>query len=486
MPSRSPHLAGYASSTGRRVDSTNTKHFDVWLVATGVFLAVLVAQLVLVALVGTDIPLFDQWDSEGKSLYPSWLDGTWRVADLLRAHNEHRILWTRLLDLGLFVANGQWDPLVQMAAGAFIHAAAAAFLAVLLAAGWRPAVQGAIAAGIALINVPHIAWSNALCGFQSQFYFAILFSFIALWWLTPGRASGWRIAGGIFAAVAACFSMGAGAFIPLALICLAILRAVERRAFDRQLLRDIAPGLGLLVFAWMVRAPVSSHVAFQAESWASFISAFARSAAWPHVWMPIAALVLNGPLLLGIGRRLAARCSNSDIREDFVLLLGLWALIAAAAMAWSRGGGPEFDGAVPPRYYDFLILLPVANVWCAIRSYREVSTARRGVAKSLLVGWGLFLATGWLGLSADALRGVIIPRAKDRDAPVRLAIAFQRTRDPAVFAGRSILLIPHTSAESVDAVLSDRRLTGKLPPSFQPGEPLGPLSRAVRWLLRRR
>ena len=59
----------------------------------------------------------------------------------------------------------------------------------------------------------------------------------------------------------------------------------------------------------------------------------------------------------------------------------------AAAMAWSRGASGEFAGAVPSRYADFLVLLPLANAWCAmvlVRAARAEGGAggergRRGV-----------------------------------------------------------------------------------------------------------
>jgi hypothetical protein len=70
-------------------------------------------------------------------------------------------------------------------------------------------------------------------------------------------------------------------------------------------------------------------------------------------------------------------------------------------------------------------------------------------------------------------------------APVRVARAFQATGDPAVFAGQPRLLVPHPNPEAVRAVLNDPRMQGALPPSLQPGRPMGPLSRAVRWLLGR-
>src|SRR5688572_5171736 len=100
-----------------------------WVLFVGVFFLVLVAQLTLVSFAGTDIPFHDEWDVEGNWLYPAFRDGTLVPADFLRLHNEHRIAWTHLLNVALFTANGQWDPLVQMLAIAVLRAACAAGLA---------------------------------------------------------------------------------------------------------------------------------------------------------------------------------------------------------------------------------------------------------------------------------------------------------------------------------------------------------------------
>ena len=65
---------------------------------------------------GSPTPFWDQWDAEGAVLYPKFLDGTLHVADLIAAHNEHRIFVTRLWSLLLLELGGYWDPMLQMAA----------------------------------------------------------------------------------------------------------------------------------------------------------------------------------------------------------------------------------------------------------------------------------------------------------------------------------------------------------------------------------
>lgn len=455
-----------------------------WWAPAAVFLLVGGAQLWLVARAGTDLPFQDQWDAEGRLLYPAWIDGTLRATDLLRAHNEHRIVWTHLLNLALFAFNGQWDPLVQLVVGAGLRAAVAAGLVWTIAGKLGAGTRVVVAAGVTLAFLPHLAWHNALWGFQSQVYFVLLFSIAALALLGGGERTRGRLIVGMLAGGAALLAMGAGAFVPAVLLGLAVLRAVERRAIEAAWWRDVWPAMSLLAVAFVLRAEVPEHAALHAATAGEFFNALGRSLAWPHSGQPLAAVVLNLPLAWVVAARLARRRSAVP-GEDIVLLLGGWAALGAVAGAWARGGGGEYVAGVPSRYADFLVLLPLANIWCAVVLVREAAPPVHRRWRGAAVAWGAFLLVGWTGLSAETMRAVVLPRARDREAPVRLIRTYQETGDATVFAGRPRLLVPHSNAGSVRIVLDDPRMRGALPPSLQPERPMGPLSRAARWVLGR-
>ncbi len=457
--------------------------------STAVFAVVLTAQLALVAVAGTDIPFHDQWDVEGRRLYPAWRDGSWTVGYFFKAHNEHRILWTKALDVVLLSVNGQWDPLVQLVVGAVLRALVAAGLAYMLAMGTCSGGKGRalVAVGVAIAFLPQLAWHNALWGFQSQVYFSLGFSLVALWLMGAEGVAGRRRWIGLAAGGAGLLAMGAAALVPVALIGLVALRVIERRKWDRQRWGEFWPAGVLLLVALALRVEVPEHAVLQATSVVQWGEAWLRALAWPQVWQPIVAWVVNLPLVWAVGSRLAGRRSAAR-GEDFVILLGGWAVAMVAAMAWSRGGSGEFIGAVPSRYADFLVLLPLANGWCAVVLCKQAMAARPKRARLMATGavaWGAFLMVGWLGLSSEMMQRIVLPRARDREAPVRLMQAYQRSGDPAFFSGQPRLIVPHPNPESVRIVLADERMRGALPPSLQPDAPLGVLSRATRWLLGR-
>ena len=454
-----------------------------WLVPGIVFSAVLIAELVLVAGAGTDIPYQDQWAVEGRQLYPTWVDGTWRPVDLIAPHNEHRIAWTRALDLALFRWNGGWDPLVQLVAGAILRAGAAGLLAGLLAkrSGGKGSVF--IAIGIALAYLPHLAWQNVLWGFQSSVYFALLFSFGAFALLGSEQGSSGRRVFGLLCGAAAMFAMGPGFLVPWVLLGLVALRMIESRRFEGARIRSAWPVAILLALMLCLHRDVAAHAMLRPASLSQFAVALARAAAWPHVWTPVAAIGLNFPIAWLVVARIAGR-RRAAPGEDFVLLLAGWAAAMIIAMAWTRGGSGEFDGGIPSRYADFLVLLPISNAAAAVFLMRDANV-RKAWARIGAVAWAIFFVAGWIGLSAEVMSRLILPRMRDRDAPVRAMVAFQRTRDPAVFEGQPLLYVPDSNPVAVAAVLDDPRLKGKLPPSLQPREPLRSLSRAVRAVLGR-
>ena len=160
-----------------------------WLLPVVVFAFVVAADLWLVAGAGTDIPFHDQWNIEGHWLYPRWLDGNLQALDLVQPFNEHRIFWTHLLNLGLFSANGQWDPLVQLVAIAGLRGLYAGGLAWLVGRGLGASGRLAVGAGAVLAFLPHLAWHNVLWGIESHALFVLGFSTLALALLEPEKRS---------------------------------------------------------------------------------------------------------------------------------------------------------------------------------------------------------------------------------------------------------------------------------------------------------
>src|SRR5688572_12062879 len=74
---------------------------------------------------GSPMPDWDQWDAEGRNLLIPWVDDDQFVEKLFLPHNEHRVVLTKLQNLGLTLMNGQWDSRLEAVTNALLHAALA-------------------------------------------------------------------------------------------------------------------------------------------------------------------------------------------------------------------------------------------------------------------------------------------------------------------------------------------------------------------------
>lgn len=444
--------------------------------ACAVFFLVAGSQLWLVGHLGSEVPWGDSWGAEGRRLYPAMLTGDRFASVLVQPHNEHRILWTHLLNAALFEAGGQWDPLTQQMSNVVLRAAVASIIAWTLAGscGW-------FGAGVAIAFLPVLAWHNVLWAFQSQVSFVLLWGILALWLGACGRPAGKRWWFGVIAGVAAMFSMGPGLLVPVVWASIALLR-LWRGAGWRSVVLDLVAASLLFCVAVALRVEITAHASLHAGSFGEAVSAFVTYLAWPHVRVPLAALALNLPLVLGLARALAARTGRLNREAECATALGLWALLIAAAAAYARGGSGEFAAAVPSRYVDMAVLLTLANLWWTIELVRTLSPAQRRVGRWACASWCAFLLSGVLGLSMHEWRGVLRARFLDRDAPVQVLQDFQRGGDGSVFLGRSRLEVPYSNLRVVRDVMADPRLAGYLPPALQAGQKVGRLPRFSRWV----
>ena len=441
------------------------------------FSLVFFLRLWLVREWGSPLPFWDQWDAEAAQLYRPWLDGTFHWADLFRAHNEHHIVLTRLVDLALFVLTGHWETWWQLVINAALNAVTAT---VLVRVFWNslPAHSARIAfllTTVALFTTPS-GWQNALWGFQSQCYLVNGLSCLAAIGLVTSDPICARWWGGWAAALLALVAQASGVFAALAALVLHTLRVATAKfrsgddSFALALLATPALlGLGL----W---TGVPGHAYLRAGSVAEFFAVFTRCLAWPHIDQPLAAIALQAPLIWLVYDLLRRRRFPSPA-EGCALTLGFISLLNAAGIAFSRGAG-LVDHLPISRYHEGLILGAVGNLFALL---------------SLAARWrrGPLVATGWIALLVLGL-GVLATGSltfnlpfkaeQDRTSSAMIA-AYLETHDPAVFQQAPPFLRPHPDPRSVIAILDDPVLLQVLPPELRgaPGHRPSPIEYAP-WL----
>ena len=296
------------------------------------------------------------------NLFKPWEEGTLKISEFFTPHNEHRILFTRLWDLGWYILNGQWSPQLLMITNAALHSLLAVVWFLLL--GQSLSKTGKLAflviTGV-LIALPY-STATALAAFQSQFYFLLLFSTLSIWLMTafPPFLPAWW--GGMGLMICAFFSVSSGllGFLTVAF------SFVPKYLRDRQLKRSEWYAAGLLVgifgVGYLLRTEVPNHEQLMATSTQAFLKSFSMALAWPQVNTVALSALFYAPFLLLNSLYMLRRIPHTPT-VVFLLSSGCWIIMNIGASAYLRGGAGE-----PPAvwYWDILLMGVILNAACLL------------------------------------------------------------------------------------------------------------------------
>ena len=318
---------------------------------------------------GNETPFWDQWDAEAKNLYDPFLNGKLQWADLFSAHNEHRIFATRILGLILLKANGLWSPLLEMVTNAILHVFTLSITVWLLSKVTGGKFTSALLLfALFAFGVPY-AWENTLSGFQSQFYFVLLFSVISIWLLTthPPFKPWWYV--GFASAIAAYFSLASGVFAVAAVATTILFRYIFITRDRRELLAVILLSI-LFVLGVLGTPSIAGHSALRAANPHQFLSSFLKALAWPTgAWL--LAIIRNLPLIILIGT-ISFKKFPPNNPIWFIFSLGIWLVGQAAGIAFGRSGD-----VLSSRYLDLYALGLLANFAAVIVIIDSAKKARK-------------------------------------------------------------------------------------------------------------
>lgn len=331
-------------------------------VGLSVFLVIAGSRLWQITHFGNDLPLFDQWGAEGEALYKPYLAGNLHASSLLAPHNEHRIIFTRLLALSLFIINGQWDAHLQMVVNALLYAFAGGGLTVLFSGKLSPLPYLCVSVATALLLSLPVGYENTLWGFQSHFYLLIGFSLAAIWLLTESRPMSMAWYAGCCMALCALFTLGSGVLVPVAVIAAVTLSMpgsgmALRESFRRNAATLLVCSALLLLYVFMTPATAGEN-RFKADSLAAFVKALLRCAGWPNYrqdWWP---LVNWLPYLLFLGVYLKKSSGSRSATGLFTLALGFWVFGQEAAVSYARN-----SLVLVSKYLDLYVFALVANIF---------------------------------------------------------------------------------------------------------------------------
>lgn len=424
------------------------------------------ARLWLISGYGSALPMHDQWDAEAAYLFKPWLENTLRWSDLFSPHNEHRMVLSRLLALGLLQVNGQWDALLEMTVNAvlcgLIGLGITAGLLKILGSEYRIAVLVMVTLWLAL---PY-AHENTLWGFQSAFYFLLFFSFLAIWGLgffRPYSRNWWL---GVAGAVLACFSMASGLLAAGIVLILEATRLLSKRCRLNEAAPTCLFAIAMVSVGLYLRVNFPPHEALKAASAGAWLSVFAKSLAWPYCALPVLIVVTYLPwaICLFLMARTNGRLSQRP--SEILFTIGLWVIVQAAAIAYGRGE----NGNIPiaSRYMDILGLGAVINALCVVAVVRSIPRTGRRHTAALVFG-AIWLA-GTLGGAAElGFQKVSSGSGKEALLPMEENVrGYVATHDPKYLIGDH----PYLNANRLANLLDDPTIRKILPTIVRPALPL--------------
>jgi hypothetical protein len=359
-----------------------------WLVLVALLGVVAAARLWVVLDYGSSLPFWDQWGGEN-GLFRELFAHRLGASALLAAHNEHRILWTRLLTLLTFELNSrQWDNAVEAVVNIPLYVGAMAIPALVLLRSRRGlAAASLIALWLALGALPY-GWENALIGFQSQFYLFMGIGFATIYgaaFLEEGRATSLLLVVGTAAGLV---TIASGALTGLVVAAIVGARIAVGTMSRRRGGWIVAACLALSVLGILTTPTLSHHEGLRPRNLSELLRALRVLLSWP---LPSPALwLLWAPVLVAVVR---AWRSRSTTASD-LFFLGLAALSVLQAGAIAAGRGATEQVSVTSRYTDCLAGGVLASGYFALQLGGRARGLRRSAGLLVGVAWSVALLAG--------------------------------------------------------------------------------------------
>lgn len=346
-----------------------------------------------------NVPVNDQWDMVPDIRLAR--DGDLRINDLWAQHNEHRLVFPRIVLLSLALVT-EWDVRVEMIASLLFALGCFAVVYALLRrsfTGRHPAVLALAAVSAAALMFSPVQYENWLWGWQVQWFMNVLgaLTALAVLELWPARRrAGAAVAVAIVAAFIGQYSLANGVFIWV--VALPIL-AVEAR-YRRWLPVWILAG-GVSTLAYLVgyhkpehHPPTSEFFRHPLDS-SRYVALYLGRPLSESQDTAIALGYILTAIFLALCVNFAVRGLGSVRRVLVWFGVGMYAVFSAITTAIGRAGfGVEQAGA--SRYTTVALLLTLAVMAMAACALADATSGLRARPAAI----GALLATPWLLVGA--------------------------------------------------------------------------------------
>jgi len=437
------------------------------IAAAIIVLVVAACHSIWVSLYGADLPFWDQWVQVISQLAPL-KNGTWQYSEYWAPHNEHRVLFTRLISMALFEMNGGiWSNLVEAYFNTVIYGGTLALFYVLACRNADRATHLTLLFAVLILGAIPYDWENTLVGFQNQFYLLIA-SAIALVSVASYRKPGWSTFGLLVVLAIACLFTMASGLLSAAAVCVVIVLRAWRSPLPKAFVVSVVLAMMLVLLGGLLSLPEApGNDPYKAHGIFDHVHAIAMVLTWPLIPTKpkyfLLPLLTWAPCALWLIRFLRTRIASD--REIFFMGVIAWVLLQAVAIAHARGHDIT---SVPSRYSNIPTLGLLANLGLALGFVSD----RRAIRSVR------YLGTAAIGLAILVIAHVFVLRTPDDMDSMQQRHDFNRmetfytrsyltSRDPS-FLHHSSLSIPFPDAALLKTYLDSPVVDSLLPPTLQP------------------
>ncbi len=323
-----------------------------WSSAIGIFILSALSVIWAVATHGVNVPYYDQWDRSWEFIILNFENQTLILPQLFQQHNEHRIFFTNLLSI-LSAILTDWNIRFEI----FMNAVLCIANGIILMAIFRKHTPRLMPLAVIIASLLVISlnqYGNLLFGFQSPFYFVILFLFMTFYCLDTPNMTNKRLGLATFFAICATFSLANGVFVWfIGLFGMWLAGVRSKKHYVLWLLATII--FNVLFFSNYYLSSGSSSI--QPVAMIRYIPIYLSSSLMPRdlfvysLWYPLAIIVIVG---WRISRNYYYLFKHGHHQEVAVWwMIALTALIATFLSSLRR---PSLQVALDSRYITLSIL----------------------------------------------------------------------------------------------------------------------------------
>lgn len=427
----------------------------------GIFLFILAAKLWLISSFSNSTPYWDQWDGEAGKLLLPYLENQLQLSEIFSAHNEHRIVFTRILSLLLLELNQQWDPQLAMIVQAGIHAATMVMLVVVTTSRLEKKFRFGMGIILGLISMLPYAWENTLWGFQSQFYFVLLWGLIGIWlcWKSPTLSRLWFV--GAFTLALGNISMAGGMIAPLAAGLLLAARAWQSPDTWRKELAGLSILASICIAGFLAVNHVPGHDALKAQSLGEAIDAFSQLACWP-VESPPFAIIIQAPIVALLFITLKKRYDTHHT-EWLLIALGAWNTLQILAIAYGRA-----HAGLESRYTDNFAFGICINAACLLHIVSQSKGTSRIMVSMASSLWITLIAFGLYSQVLNTIPNQLLQKKTLSDIQQNNLKAYIETKDITHLENKPWLHIPYPDSDRLAQLLNNVTIQNILPENIRP------------------